>query len=439
MSQFQCATCGAGLEVTAFATTAVCEYCGSTTDLKRDNIKRLEDNSSEISPEEYKKQIERAASSYERGFYDKSFDIIEKLKKFSIGDISFQTVYANYFIAAKFYELIGNKGTIRLSWRDSCDNTGNAYYEDYYCPDFDEIFHDFEHILEDCEELIGAGDAETSTTYALQIVSGLTLCRQIWQEAYEELLEDYSWTQEEKTRTVKIGDEWITQNYTDYGKNDQAENVAVEMGKDMINFNSKIYFRLVSSGRLPAEKIEFESIYKWYKFFMENKDIPHCTFKKVDFENNLKDQVLEKIETFYDFNLLANPNANHPLGSSMEFKKLCDYSDIIREFAQKYVDEGLIASSLVESFIQNTGAVRDDALIIRKIYRYGFWLGLPAGIALMASPIPMAGIGLILSVISGSIYGSNRTEMLHKNLKIIAIKSERNIRSEANRRRFADS
>ena len=439
MSQFQCATCGAGLEVTAFATTAICEYCGSTTDLKRDNIKRLEENSSEISPEEYKKQIERAASSFEKGFYDKSFEIIEKLKQFSVGDISFQTIYANYFISAKFYELVGNKGAIRLSWRDCCDNTGNACYEDYYCPDFDEIFHDFEHMLEDCEELIAPGDTETSTTYAIQIIDVLNLCVEIWQEAYEDFLENYSWTQEEKTRTVKIGDEWITQNYTDYGKNDQAENVAMEMGKDMMNFNSKIYFRLVSSGRLPAERIEFESIYKWYKFFLENKDIPHCTFKKIDFENNLKEEALEKIETFYDFNLLVNPNANHPLGSSIEFKKLCDYSDVIREFAQKYVDEGLIASSLVESFIQNTGAVRDDALVIRKIYRYGFWLGLPTGIALMASPIPMAGIGLILSVISGSIYGSNRTEMLHKNLKMIAIKSERNIRSEANRRRFADS
>ncbi len=439
MSQFQCSTCGAGLEVQAFATTAICAYCGSTTDLKRDNIKRLEENSSEISPEEYKKQIERAASSFEKGFYDKSFNIIEKLKKFSIGDISFQTLYANYFITAKFYELIGSKGTIRLSWRDCCDNTGNACYEDYYCPDFEEIFHDFEHALEDCEELIAVGDTETSRTYAIQIISALTLSRQIWQDALEEFLEKYSWTQEEKTRTIKIGDEWITQNYTDYAKSDQAENVAIEMAKDMLSFNAKIYFKLIESGRLPVDTIDFESIYKWHKFFLEDKNIPHCTFKKIDFENNLKAEVAEKIETFYDFNLLANPSAHHPLGSSVEFKKLCDYSKIIRDFAQKYIDGGLIASSLVESFIQNTEAIRDDALVIRKIYRYGFWLGLPAGIALFASPLPMAGIGLIISVICGSIYGSNRTEMLHKNLMQIAITSERNIRSEANRRRFADS
>ena len=82
MSQFQCKTCGASLEVSAFASTAVCEYCGSTTDLKRDNIKRLEKNSTEISPEEYKKQIERAATSYEKGFYDKTFNTIEELKQF---------------------------------------------------------------------------------------------------------------------------------------------------------------------------------------------------------------------------------------------------------------------------------------------------------------------------------------------------------------------
>ena len=439
MSIFQCGTCGASLEVTAFATTSICEYCGSTTDLKRDNIKRLEENSSEISPEEYKKQIDRAAQSFDKGFYDKSFEIIEKLKKFSEVDISFKTLYASYFIAAKFYGLIGKKGAIRLSWRDSCDNSGAACYDDYYCPDFDEVFHDFDHALEDCEELIAAVDEETSKTYATQIKQSLTLCRQIWQEAFEELIENYSWTQEEKTKTIKVGDDWITKNYTEYGKNDQVENVAIEMSRDMIKFNAKIYFHLVGSGRLPADAIDYDEIYSWHKFFLDDKKVPHCTFQTIDLEDNLKTEVVENIETFYDFNLLANPSANHPLGSSLEFSKLCDYSTIIREFAKKYVDQGLIASSLVESFIQNTVAVRDDALFIRKIYRYGFWLGLPAGLALFASPMPLAGMGLILSVISGSIYGSNRTGMLHKNLKQLAITSERNIRSEANRRRFADS
>jgi len=241
MSIFQCGTCGASLEVTAFATTSICEYCGSTTDLKRDNIKRLEENSSEISPEEYKKQIDRAAQSFDKGFYDKSFEIIEKLKKFSEGDISFKTLYASYFIAAKFYGLIGKKGAIRLSWRDSCDNSGAACYDEYYCPDFDEVFHDFDNALEDCEELIAAGDEETSKAYATQIKQSLTLCRQIWQEAFEELIENYSWTQEEKTKTIKVGDDWITKNYTEYGKNDQVENVAIEMSRDMIKFNAKIY------------------------------------------------------------------------------------------------------------------------------------------------------------------------------------------------------
>ena len=440
MSQFQCKICGASLEVSAFASTAVCEFCGSTTDLKRDNIKRLEKNSTEISPEEYQKQIERAATSYEKGFYDKAFNIIEELKQFSVGDISFQTLYASYYLAAKFSERIGPKGLIRQSWRNSCDNSGSGCYDDYDCPDFDEVFHDFEHLLEDCEELIANGDNDTSKTYALQTQASLELCRNLWQESIEEFIERYSWTQEEKTRTIKIGDEWINQEYTDYGKNEQAEAVAIEMGKDMMGFYAKIHLHLITSNKLPFDCINYADIFAWYQYFCENKDIPHCTFAKICFEEYLKEEAVENIETFYDFNLLADPTAKHPLGGSVEFKKLCDYSAIIRDFSQKYVEKGLIASSLVESFIQNTEAVRDDALFIRKIYRYGFWIGLPVGLILCTgTPVPMAGLGLILSVISGSIYGSNRTNMIHKQLKELALLSERNIRSEANRRRFADS
>ena len=96
MSKFQCKTCGANLEVSAFSTTAICEYCGSTNDLQRDSIKRLEKDSTEISPEEYKKQIDRAASSYEKGFYDKAFSIIKDLKQFSVADISFLSLYTTY-------------------------------------------------------------------------------------------------------------------------------------------------------------------------------------------------------------------------------------------------------------------------------------------------------------------------------------------------------
>ena len=128
------------------------------------------------------------------------------------------------------------------------------------------------------------------------------------------------------------------------------------------------------------------------------------------------------------------------MGGAIEFKKLCDYSAVIRDFSQKYVEKGLIASSLVESFIQNTDSIREDALFIRKIYRYGLGIGLPVGlIVCIGSSLPLIGIGLILSVVSGSIYGSNRTEMIHKQLKEIALLSERNIRSEANRRRYANS
>ena len=191
---------------------------------------------------------------------------------------------------------------------------------------------------------------------------------------------------------------------------------------------------------MPFDCLNYNTIYNWYQYFCENKDIPNCVFKKVDFENHLKEEAIENIETFYDFNLLADPTAKHPLGGAIEFKKLCDYSAVIRDFSQKYVEKGLIASSLVESFIQNTDSIREDALFIRKIYRYGLGIGLPVGLIVCAgSSLPLIGIGLILSVVSGSIYGSNRTEMIHKQLKEIALLSERNIRSEANRRRYADS
>ena len=56
---------------------------------------------------------------------------------------------------------------------------------------------------------------------------------------------------EEKTRTVKIGDEWINQQYTDYGKNEQAEAVAIEMSKDMMRFYAKTYLHLMTTNRLP--------------------------------------------------------------------------------------------------------------------------------------------------------------------------------------------
>ena len=119
------------------------------------------------------------------------------------------------------------------------------------------------------------------------------------------------------------------------------------MSKDIMKFYAKTNLHLLATSRLPFEEVNYGDTYSWYQYFCKTKDIPHCTFKKIDFEDHLKDEAVENIETFYDFNLLANPSAKHPLGGTVEFKKLCDYSAIIRDFSQKYVDKGLIASSLV--------------------------------------------------------------------------------------------
>ncbi len=440
MSSYKCKTCGAPLQVTAFSSTALCEFCGATTDLQRDNLQRVESGASSISPEEYKKQIDRAASSYEEGFYDKAFEILDNLKPYTKKEINFNTLYAIYFIVSKIDSSIGERGQISQSWEADCDHSGSGYYDKYACPDFDEIFHEFELLLDDCEELIPSGDQETSHIYALQITNALDEVRAISHKAIDNFLNNYTYTVEEKTRNVKVGDRWVRQDYNEYDKNDQAEDVVTELARDTTKFYSKCYIRLIHSQRLEPHEVDYLPIYGYLKFYIGDKDVPHCTFKKIAFAEELKSEVVDLIESFYDFHLLKNPQATHPLGSAIDFRKLCDYTSEIKEFAQKYIDQGLIASSLVESFMQNSEETRQDALAIQRIYKVGFVISLPISVILAVSasiPWAGAGIGMFIGCSGATLYGRLMTNEVHKQLKAMALISERSIRAEAIKKRFA--
>jgi len=442
MSSFNCKTCGAPLEVSAFANTSVCEYCGTANDLKRDNIQRLDSDTLEISPEEYKKQLDRAAAAYEKGFYDKALQTADDLKRFTRRDIQFSTLYAEYFLAAKVNELIGKRGIIERSWEDSCDNSGACHYGNYSCPDFESIFDDFENLMEDAEELIGSGDTATSESYAIQIIKSIQKVADLGRITVSNFIDTYGFTAEEKTKNIEIGDKWTTIEYTDHDRNDQAESVAIEIAKDLSQFYAKTFMRLLANSLISPSKVDFKPCYEFLSSFIEDKSIPHCTFKKVRFKENIASQITELIEDIYDYNLIKDHTAQHPLGSSVDFEKLCDYSSKIRKFGKKYIDQGLIATSLVESFIQKTDDIRDDALAIRKVYRVGFWSSwVVGGIMAVSAPIwgtPAAG-GLILGAVCATIYGRKLTGDTHKALTELAIISERSIRAEATRKRFSQS
>lgn len=442
MSTFNCKTCGASLEVSAFSSTAICEYCGTTNDLKRDNLQRLSSTSTEISPEEYKKQLDRAAASFEKGFYDKALEVLESLKAFTLRDISFSTIYAQYFLVAKFNQLVGKRGEIERSWTASCDHSGNYMYSDYACPDFELVFHDFENLMEDAEELIATGDSETSKSYANQIILAIESIKLTGKSTVNDFIERYGYTAERKTKSVKIGDDWVTKEYIDHDRNDQAEQVAIEMAKDITSFYSNTYLRLLDKNLIKPQDVDFAPIYSFLKHFREDKGIPHCLLKKVRFEDNIGSEITDSIEAIYDYNLIKDHNASHPLGSSVRFEKLCNYSEKIRSFAKKYVDQGLIASSLVESMIQKNDSIRDDALTIRKIYRYGFWFSIPIGIGIAFIPATWAigaAWGLWAGTIGATLYGRKTTGDVHTALEDLAIISERNIRAEATRRKYAQS
>lgn len=442
MSTFNCKTCGAPLEITAFASTSICEYCGTTNDLKRDNLQRLDANSSEISPEEYKKQLDRAASSFEKGFYDKALEVLDNLKPFTLRDISFSTLYAQYFLVAQFNALVGRRGEVERSWAASCDHSGNYLYSDYACPDFEVVFHDFENLMEDAEELIAPGDSETGKAYANQVISAIETVKLTGKKTINEFIERYGYTAERKTKTVKVGDDWVTKEYIDHDRNDQAEQVAIEMSKDLTCFYATTYLRLFDKNLIKPSDVDFAPIYTFLKHFREDKGIPHCLLKKVRLENTIGSDVTDFIEAIYDYNLLKDHNASHPLGSSVRFEKLCDYSEKIRSFAKKYIEQGLIASSLVESLIQKNDAIRDDALAIRKIYRYGFWGSIPIGIGLACIPTTWAvgaACGLWAGTIGATLYGRKTTGDVHSALEDLAIISERNIRAEATRRKYAET
>jgi len=442
MSTFNCKTCGASLEVTAFASTAVCEYCGSTTNLNRDNLQRLDSESSQISPEEYKKQLDRAATSFEKGFYEKALEILDNLKRFTQRDIQFSTIYARYFLASKLAELIGKRGETERSWSDSCDHSGGNRYRDYICPDLEIIFEDFANLMEDAEELIAKGDIKTSETYSNQIISALQMVADLGRTTVFNFIENYGYTAEDKVKRVKVGDDWTTIEYTDHDRNDQAESVAIEMAKDLSLFYGNVYKHLLSKSLITPQKVDFEPVYNFLKSFTEDRAIPNCTFKKVRFQETIAPIATEAIEDVYDFNLIKDHTAKHPLGSSVNFEKLCDYSQKIRDFGKKYIDQGLIAASLVESFIQKTDSIRDDALAIRKIYRYGFggaWV--LGGLLIVTAPTWGLGAasGLILGAIGATLYGRKLTGDTHQALTELAIVSERNIRAEATRKRFSQS
>jgi len=442
MSTFNCKTCGAPLEISAFSSTAICEYCGTTNDLKRDNLQRLSSTSTEISPEEYKKQLDRAAASYEKGFYDNALEVLENLKAFTLRDISFSTIYAQYFLVAKFNQLVGKRGEIERSWAESCDHSGNYMYSDYACPDFEIVFHDFENLMEDAEELIATGDSETSKIYANQIIIAIETIPLTGKSTLDNFIEEYGYTAERKTQNVKVGDNWVTKEYIDHDRNDQAEEVAIEMAKDLTSFYAKTYLRLLEKKLLNPQDIDFAPIYSFLKHFSENKGIPHCFLKKIRLEDYVASEVNDSIEAIYDHNLIKDLNASHPLGSVVRFEKLCNYSEKIRLFAKKYVDQGLIASSLVETMIQKHDAIRDDALVIRKIYRYSLWLSIPVGIGIACIPATWAvgaACGLWVGTIGATIYGRKTTDDVHTALEDLAIISERNIRAEATRRKHAQS
>lgn len=442
MSTFNCKTCGAALEVSAFSSTAICEYCGTTNDLKRDNLQRLSSSSTEISPEEYKKQLDRAADSFEKGFFDKALEVLDNLKAFTLRDVGFSTIYAQYFLVAKFNQLVGKRGEIERSWAASCDHSGSYMYGDYACPDFELVFHDFENLMEDAEELIAAGDSETSKTYANQVIAAVETIKLTGKKTIDDFIARYGYTAERKTKRVKIGDEWVTKQYIDHDRNDQAEQVAIEMAKDITRFYSKTYMRLLEKNLIAPQDVDFAPAYSFLKHFREDKGIPNCFLKKVRLEDSIGAEVTESIEAIYDYNLIKDHNAPHPLGSSVKFQKLCNYSEKIRSFAKKYVDQGLIASSLVESMIQKNDSIRDDALAIRKIYRYGFWFSIPIGLGIAYIPATWAfgaACGLWIGTIGATVYGRKATGDVHVALEELALISERNIRAEATRRKYAES
>ena len=315
-------------------------------------------------------------------------------------------------------------------------------YSDYACPDFEIVFHDFENLMEDAEELIATGDSETSKSYANQVILAVETVKLTGKSTINDFIERYGYTAERKTMSVKVGDDWVTKEYIDHDRNDQAEQVAIEMAKDITIFYSKTYLRLLNKNLIRPQDIDFAPIYSFLKHFNDDKEIPHCFLKKIRFKDSIGSEVTEAIEAIYDYNLIKDHNASHPLGSSVRFEKLCNYSEKIKAFAKKYVDQGLIASSLVESMIQRNDSIRDDALTIRKIYRYGFWFSIPVGLGVACIPTTWAvgaACGLWVGTIGATLYGRKTTGDVHTALEDLAIISERNIRAESTRRKYAES
>ncbi len=442
MKSYKCCVCGAALEVSEFTTVAICDYCNAKTDLERSDLKKLDDNADQISLAEYSKQINRAAEYFEEKLYSSAFDIYQKLKVYTNSNIKFNSYYSIYKLCNDYQSYFLNSAYPQ--WESACDNSGNNFYEDYKSMDFTKIHLDYENCLEDCEQLIAKSDHKTALEYAEVIIMGLTKVEEIVTESLDHFLHEYSFKYELDI-TYYEGDKRVSEIYH---KNKQAEKVFIRIAADFLVFHNKIYVRLIDGGwKSPKEfkQAEFDHIYSFLNYFKKDKKVPNTIeYFKLNRKSNvflaskysLASFTDEFIEDFYDYNLIIDPTCKNPLGSSLIFDKLCNYNLKIKQFANKYVEQGLISSDFVESYLYDIDSMRDDALKIRKFYRYGLLFVVPVTILLFSTEsIPIGASFFTIGWIISFIYGTAKTEKIHKRIKSLYATTSRDIRLQASRER----
>lgn len=439
MPRSHCRVCGAPLQITIAARVAECEYCGTSNQLQREGLKRQIDDSDEISPEQFEKLHNRAHEFLEGQQFNEAFSIINKLVEYLPYNPALRSEHAYFFLFEQLHSLIGEAGVATVSWKAECDHSGNGFYSDYTSPDFESIFTFYNTAIEDVIELAG-NDQEAQALITSHRVTALEGAKDMIQAAIQNFISKYGHKVEKGSRLVERDGKTYSESYTNYTKNLDAEEVATKMASAIIFFYCLTYQEMLEAGDLRPEEIDYKSIYSFLLYYTRHARLSYSGLFANDgfeFGHIFVDVVPSCIDEFYDYQLMVDVNATHPLGSAIKYEKLCDYAQKLRDFAAPYVQDGLLQASEVEACVQGMDEIRREACALSNTTIICILCSIMVIIIPVAIPIVGLGmvLGLLVAVCVMAVQGFLMSGQADATLLKVTRNSERVLRAEAVRQK----
>lgn len=438
MAQQFCSTCGATLSFGAGKTAMLCRFCKTSNERIDSQTEQHNESTDNIPAARLEEAATKATTYLNQQEYKKAFNILHELIDDASDDFDFVLLYSTCFLLRMIEKQLGERGKYTKLWAASCDHSCE-FYEGYMQPPLDSTFETYEEILSETRKLINNQDSQQLSAYTDHVWFAVeNACANIF-AAILQFVEKYGYCCRTQTKIQTINGRSHEERSKTYERNDQAEELAIQMSMDTFVFYADMLHELMHLNVINYAALDFNTLYTFIAQFATDVPIPNC-WSKVRLNKALSTKVKELTDQLYNHQLLVAPEAAHPLGGAIDYQMLCDYNAKIKEYAQQYIDDGFLDASFVHACLASTEKMRRDALEIRRLGRISLMISLPlALIFAMGSPLWVqgAGLGLLFGNLLVLLYGTKMIDRVDIELKTQAIDAERKIRAQAVRQMHA--